>query len=65
MIRSYHNNKNTDIKNSALHKVCFNKQQLLENNTDNHEMSSTLKFIQKKEYQSSFQKKLLKKHIFF
>ena len=64
MARSYHNNKNINIKNSALQKVWLDKQQLLENDTNNHEMSSTPKSIKEQEHKSSFKKKLLKKYIF-
>ena len=47
MIKSHHNNKNTNIKNSALEIVHVDKQQLLENDTNNYKMYNTLKFIKK------------------
>lgn len=43
MAKSYHNNKNTNIKNSALKKVRFEEQQLLKNDTDNYKISNTPK----------------------
>lgn len=63
MARSHQNNKNIDIKNAVSQTVCFAEQQLPENNINDHEMSSTLKPTKKQEYESSFRKKLLKKHI--
>ena len=43
MVRSHHNNKKTDIKNFALQKIRFDKQQLLENDRNDYKMSSTFK----------------------
>ena len=63
MARSHHNNKKTDIKNFALQIVRFKKHQLLKNDTDNHEISSTPKSTKKQEYESFFRRKSLKKYI--
>ena len=54
MARSHHNNKNIDIENSALQIICFDKQQLLKNDTNNHKIISTLKLTKKQEHKSFF-----------
>ena len=63
MTRSYHKNKNTNIKNSALQKVHFDEQQLLKNNTNNHKMSSTSKPTKEQKHESFFKRKLLREYI--
>ena len=63
MARSHHNNKNTNIENSVSQTVRFDKQQLLKNDIDNHEMSSTSKPTKKQEHESFFRRKLLREHI--
>ena len=63
MARSYYNNKNIDIKNAVLRTVCFDKQQLPENDTDDHKISSTPKPTKEQEYKSFFRRKSLKEHI--
>ena len=63
MARSHHHNKNTNIKNSASQKICFDKQQLLKNDIDNHKISSILKLTKKQDHESSFKRKLLREYI--
>ena len=59
----HHDKKNIDIKNDILQIIYFDKQYLPENNTENHKMSSTFKFIKKKKHENSFRKKLLREYI--
>ena len=63
MARSHHNNKNIDIENAVSQTVYFDEQQLPENDTDNHEMSSTPKPTKEQEHESSFRRKSLKEYI--
>ena len=63
MAKSYHNNKNTNIKNFALQTIRFDQQQLFKNDIDNYKINNILKPTQEQKYESFFRKKLLKKHI--
>ena len=63
MAKSHHDNKNIDIESAASRTVRFDKQQLLENDTDNHKMSSTPKPFKEQEHKSSFRRKSLREHI--
>ena len=63
MARFHHNNEKIDIKNAVPQTVCFDKQQLPANDTDNYEMSSTPKPTKEQEHESSFRRKSLKEYI--
>ena len=63
MARSHHDNENIDIESAASRTVRFDEEQLPENDTDNHEMSSTTKPTKEQEHKSSLRRKLLREHI--
>ena len=63
MARSHHDHKNIHIKNAVSQTVCFEEQQLLGNDTDDYEMSSTPKPTKEQEHENSFGRKSLKEHI--
>ena len=63
MARSYHDHENIDIENANLQIIRFDKQQLPENDTNNHQISGTPKPIKESEYKNSLRRKLLREHI--
>ena len=63
MARSHHNHENIDIENAVSQTIYFDKQQLFENNTDNHKMSNTPKPTKEQEHENSFRRKLLREYI--
>ena len=63
MARSHHDNENMIIENAVSRTVRFDEQQLPENDTDNHEISSIPKLTKEQEHESSFRRKSLKEHI--